>query len=435
MTDTSWLRAREIAESALSLAPEEQDAFLSRSCGDQGELRARVASLLVLDREAGEFLEAPAFEDLEPELLEALHEEPLGIGSELASYRIVNTLGRGGTGAVFLAEPTHGQLDHRVAIKVLRSPFVSSGGYRRLLAERQILARLQHPNIARLYGGGTTAAGYPYLVMEYVDGSPIDEHCRRHRLPLEARLELFATLCSAVQHAHRHFVVHRDLKPSNILVTKQGELKLLDFGIAKPIGPGGDGDHYQTTTGNLPMTVPYASPEQIRGEAITTATDVHGLGVVLYQLLTGSLPYAVAGMPHEIAQAVCSQRPQAPSRALARLRAGDSNAGGAGIGGTTGPWSNARDLDTILLKALEKQPQNRYASVDRLAEDLDRYRCQLPIRARPPSFGCRLRRLLARHRQASALVAATAIPIAALVMALVRQSRVATAAATRPRVA
>ncbi|HKH43450.1 MAG TPA: serine/threonine-protein kinase, partial [Thermoanaerobaculia bacterium] len=246
---------------------------------------------------------------------ERTHEEE---GESLGPYRLLRTIGSGGMGTVYLARREDEHYQQEVAVKILRADLESTEAIHRFLAERQILARLQHPNIARLYDGGRTGDGRPYLVMERIDGTPVDEYCDRHRLTIDQRLLLFQKICAAVQHAHQNLLVHRDLKPANILVTPEGEPKLLDFGIAKQLAPE-PGDALETQLGSRLLTPGYASPEQVRGEPITTASDVYSLGVILYELLAGRPPLEVPEeLPYEIERAVCEQEPERPSLALFR---------------------------------------------------------------------------------------------------------------------
>jgi serine/threonine-protein kinase len=334
-------------------------------------------------------------------------------------------------GSVYLARRDDGLYERDVAIKILRSGLESTGALHRFLAERQILARLEHPGIARLYDGGRTPDGRPFLVMELVDGLPLDEYCDRHRLSVERRLDLFLRICAAVQHAHQNLLVHRDLKPANILVTAAGEPKLLDFGIAKRLGPeSGAGDRTVTRTGLRVMTPSYASPEQVRGEAITTASDVYSLGVLLYELLAGRGPYRVEnGLPHEVERAICDEEPERPSQALFRppRGAGDPSAEEIAEARGTRPQALRRqlrgDLDTIVLKALRKEPQRRYGSAAQLAEDLERHLRDLPVVARPDSLLYRTRKLLRRRRVAAAAVLVAALVALGFVLSLVEQGR------------
>ncbi|HXT22773.1 MAG TPA: serine/threonine-protein kinase, partial [Thermoanaerobaculia bacterium] len=271
----------------------ERDAFLSTACAGDPELRREVERLLAADASMEDFLARPATVPVD-----LAGDAPPGEPSpepppaRLGPYRLLRELGSGGMGTVYLAARDDAEYERQVAVKILRSGIGDAAAVQRFLAERQILARLEHPSIARLYDGGTTADGRPFLVMELVDGIPIDEYCDAHVLPLAARLQLFRRVCAAVEHAHRSLLVHRDLKPANILVTAAGEPKLLDFGIAKALDPSA-GEASGRTAFAPCLTPRYASPEQVRGEPITTASDVYSLGVILYELLTGRGPYAL----------------------------------------------------------------------------------------------------------------------------------------------
>ena len=327
-------------------------------------------------------------------------------------YRLVRELGRGGMGAVYLAERSDEEFVQQVALKMVAGA-ASRELRRRFLHERQILAGLDHPAIARLLDAGTTDAGVPYLVMEYVDGIPIDDYCDGHGLDLKQRLDLFARVCGAVDYAHRNLVVHRDLKPGNILVTPEGEPKLLDFGIAKLLAEEGGENPEITRLNRVPLTPAYASPEQIRGDAITTASDVYSLGVVLYQLLTGRKPYRLSGRPAaEIERVVCGETPPRPSTIVTQPAEGGAERGPA-LERRKLARELAEDLDNVVLKALAKLPEERYGSAADLAEDLDRYQRGMPVSARAATWSYRARRFVGRHRLG---VAAAAGVVALLVM-------------------
>ena len=390
-----WLRA---------LPPEDQP------------LTAELRSLLSAHDRGGEFLQA-AVEQAE----RALGGEPEAelLGKRIGAYRLVRLLGRGGMGAVYLAERADEAFRQRVAIKLLPWALATSESRHRFLLERQTLARLEHPHIARLLDGGETADGLPYLVMEYVDGEPIDRFCQRHDLDLVRRLRLFREVCGAVEHAHRTLVVHRDLKPGNILVTAAGAVKLLDFGIAKLL-PGAETDEavLRTVAGRQLLTPLFASPEQVRGEPVTTATDVYALGLLLFRLLVGAHPYRFATeSPVEVVRVVCDQPPPRPSVAAA-----------AGTAGLSLPALRRRlrgDLDNIVLKALRKEPERRYASVEALSEDLRRHLEQLPVRARPDTPGYRAAKFARRHRLALGAAVLIAASLLGGMLATVRQARIA----------
>lgn len=313
MTPERWLEIRGVFDRAIALRPEERAAYLDTACATDSELRHEVESLLFSDRQAGPgFLNTPAV-DLTPPVPNVA---PSRVGRRLGAYNILEEIGRGGMGEVYRAGRADGQYEKEVAIKLVRGGYDTAAVLDRFRHERQILASLDHPNIARLLDGGTTDEGIPYLVMELIVGTPIDQYCEAHGLNITERLRLFLQVCLAVQYAHQRLVIHRDIKPGNILVTKEGVPKLLDFGIAKILDPASSSE----TTIASPMTPEYASPEQIRGEPITTATDVYSLGVVLYQLLAGRSPYPAAKTrtPHEFARAICEFEPERPSLIISK---------------------------------------------------------------------------------------------------------------------
>ncbi len=311
MNPERWKHVREIFENAMAVQAAERDGYLDVACSGDPELRAEVESLLRSHEQAGSVFLAKPAADLSSGLSgPATH--PNWAGRRIGVYRIVAEIGHGGMGEVYRAVRADGQYEKEVAIKLVRGGD-SSELLERFLHERQILASLDHPNIARLYDGGTTDDGVPYLVMELIEGTPIDLYCEQNHLSINARLRLFTDVCAAVQYAHQRLVIHRDIKPGNILVTKDGIPKLLDFGIAKFLDPTSGAE----ATLVRPMTPEYASPEQIRGEPITTASDVYSLGVVLYKLLTGESPHKVnTETPFEYARVICEVDPIRPSAAI-----------------------------------------------------------------------------------------------------------------------
>lgn len=314
MNPELWQKVREVLDKAIGISDSERPAFLDGACSGNAELRAEVESLLRSHQQAGnEFLQKPAV-DLQA-AIPAPFEAKARIGRRIGVYMILEQIGEGGMGEVYRAVRADGQYDKEVAIKLVRAGLDRASVLERFRHERQVLASLDHPNIARLFYGGTTEDGIPYLVMELIEGTPIDDYCDAHKLTVTERLRLFLQVCSAVQYAHQRLVIHRDIKPGNILVTREGVPKLLDFGIAKIL----DADLGSQTTLVNPMTPEYASPEQVRGEPITTATDVYSLGVVLYQLLTGRSPYPKdTRAPHEFARAICEYEPERPSTVVLR---------------------------------------------------------------------------------------------------------------------
>jgi eukaryotic-like serine/threonine-protein kinase len=403
-------------ERLLALEPAARTAELERLRQSQAALYPQVAALLEAGRqaEAAGFLEAPA---TPPGVTRADPHAPVP-GAMLGPYRLERPLGSGGMGEVWLAARADGRYAGQVAIKLLHAVLAHGGLRERFAREGELLARLSHPNIARLLDAGVSAEGVPYLVLEHVAGERLDRWCEKRRLGAAARVRLFLGVCDAVTHAHANLVVHRDLKPSNILVTADGTPKLLDFGIAKLLETeSAQGQVTELTRlGGRALTPEYAAPEQIRGEPVTTATDVYSLGVVLYALLSGRRPYGEElSTPHQLERAVLETDPRrlsaaAPSERRRMLRG---------------------DLDNILAKALRKLPAERYASVDAFADDLRRYLDFKPVAARPDSFGYRARKFVRRNRLAVAASAAVALAIVAGVAATLWQAQRAQTEAQR----
>jgi tRNA A-37 threonylcarbamoyl transferase component Bud32 len=394
-----WQRQRKYFASALTRAPEERAAFLSEACGADDELRREVSSLLAAHEAADGFLSRPIGLDTDA----AGEADGSGAGPQrIGPYRILDTIAHGGMGTVYRAVRDDDAFRKIVALKLVRAGRHSDYFERRFRQERQILARLQHPNIATVLDGGTTEDGQPWLVMEHVEGQPITDFCAAKGLGARERVSLFRTVCGAVEYAHQNLVVHRDIKPANVLVDAHGVPKLLDFGIAKLLASGVDPDLAPTAT-VLPMMTPeYASPEQVKGQMVTTASDVYSLGVLLYELLAGRRPYEVQTDSLEaIVQAVCRTEPVPPSEAA-----------------TARPASELRgDLDTIVLKALRKDPERRYRTAHELSEDLRRHLEGLPVTARADTIGYRAGKFVRRHRTA---VAAAILVSASLVGGIAR---------------
>jgi len=438
MDSRRWRRVRDVFAAVEDLAPEERAARLADLCGADADLRAEVQSLL--DAAARDALRpGGAVGEVAPDVApDVAPRVDSAAGSRLGAYRLRESIGRGGMGQVFLAERADGQFEQLVAIKFLAPAFgdaSSAEAAARFRAEREILGRLEHPHIARLLDGGVTAHGVHYLVLEYVRGAPVTEYCDRARLPVAARLHLFEAICHAVHHAHRYLVVHRDLKPSNILVDERGAPKLLDFGIAKLIEPGAGAAATRTST--RLMTPAFASPEQVLGELVTTATDVYALGLLLYELLTGARAQPVEDLsPAEMERHVCAAD---PPRASSAVLAGAGAAERAARRGGLSPQRLGRllqgDLDTILGKAMQKDPRRRYASALELADDLERQRAGLPVRARPDTLTYRVGRFVRRHRLPVAAVGLAAVALIAFAAAMSAQAaRTAREAEAKSRV-
>jgi non-specific serine/threonine protein kinase/serine/threonine-protein kinase len=391
MSPARWQQVKDVVGDALERADTaERAAFLARACADDTGLRREAESLLAA---SGLSMLEGCAEDLRL----SSDESDAASGQRIGAYRVVRELGRGGMGAVYLAERADREFTKHVAIKLLKRGTDTDEVLRRFRSEREILARLEHPNIARLLDAGTTDDGLPYFVMEYVAGARVTDYCFAQHLSVAARLELFLKICSAVHFAHQNLVVHRDLKPANILITAEGEPKLLDFGIAKLLANESDAAN-MTLAEQQRFTPGYASPEQVRGEAITTATDIYSLGALLFHLLTGQSPHQFPiGTPSatELARVIAESDPPwaskvAPTSELRRELAGD--------------------LDTMLATALQKQPERRYSGVPAFADDLQRYLSGRPIKARPAAVAYRASKFVRRNRVA--VVSATVVLLA-----------------------
>ena len=430
MTPDNWKKVKTLFEAALEQKPSERATFLAQECPDE-RLRQEAEKLLDNHQEAGRFLSDPALSFRMPaqrptpkgssgvavvsgqvwtQVASAETQDPL-VGRQLGVYRLERRVGQGGMAAVYLAARADGEFRRHVAIKLILPGAGTDEVLNRFRRERQTLAGLDHPYIVKLLDGGSTPEGTPYLVMEYVEGSPIDEYCNRRGLSVDERLQLFAKVCGGVQYAHQKQVIHRDLKPSNILVTSDGVPKLLDFGIAKVLGPELPGQALVTQTGTRCMTPAYASPEQVRGRSVTAATDVYSLGVVLYELLAGRRPYLLKeDTPAELEQAIAEEEPEPPSKAVSGAE-GQTGSDGPPATKTPELMSQVQegehnklrrrlrgDLDTMVRKALRKEPERRYPSVQDLADDIQRHLHHFPVTARPSGLGYRASRQLRRHR-------------------------------------
>lgn len=403
---TRWRRINALFDRALELAEADRAAFLEGACAGDPQLLLEVTRLLGAHLRASGFIEKPI--DRALERIASVRETSLA-GRQIGAWRVLREIGRGGMGTVFLGERADRQFDQHVAIKLIHPGMDTEWVLRRFRTERQILAGLEHANIARLYDGGTTEEGTPYFVMEFIEGVPIDRYCDERRLSVTKRLELFQQVCAALAFAHQRLVIHRDIKPSNVLVAGNGTAKLLDFGIAAILHNGDAGEAAHTATVQYLMTPEYASPEQVQGLRTTTLSDVYSLGVMLYELLCGRPPYRFASRsPADIARAM-SDTPDRPSVAITSSRwldgssprsAQDAEEISAAREGSVERLRRRLqgDLDTIVLKAMHADPQRRYASVDQFSEDIRRHLAGLPVIARPDTLAYRARKFVRRNR-------------------------------------
>ncbi len=388
MADELTVQAAELFKCALDRPAERRAPFLKEACGEDLELRCEVEALLKFNDQGDEFLEQPAVELA----LESIFQATLKSDQSFGSCKIVSHIGSGGMGEVYLAHDQ--KLNRQVALKLVRFGTGGEETARHFQREAQILASLNHLNIAQLYGAEIIPDGFSFLIMEYVEGVRIDKYCDDNQLSVRDRLEMFRRVCGAVHYAHQRLIIHRDIKPANILITKEGEPKLLDFGIAKLLDPEASMAGEQTVTFAAAMTPEYASPEQVRGETMTTASDVYSLGVILYELLTRQRPYRIKGRnPAEIARAITEQEPARPSTAIAR---GD----GSSKSQVPNPKILRGDLDNIVLNAMRKESQRRYASVEQFSDDIRRYLGDRPITARKDTFSYRTVKFIKRNKVA-----------------------------------
>jgi serine/threonine protein kinase/tetratricopeptide (TPR) repeat protein len=401
LSSDRWQRIKDLFTDVQEHQPTDRTAYLTAACGGDEALLKEIESLLA----------AAAGEEAMANTAKSPVKDPL-VGRRIGAYKVERQIGSGGMASVYLACRADEEYQKQVAVKILRPELDSGELLRRFRIERQTLATLDHPNIVKLLDGGSTEDGLPFIVMDYVDGTPIDAYCDSHALSIEDRLRLFREVCAGVECAHQNFVIHRDLKPSNILVTADGTPKLLDFGIAKVLSPP-DSDQPQAITQTLArrMTPAYASPEQIKGNAVTTATDIYSLGVVLYELLTGHRPYKLKqSTPAELERAICEEEPENPSTAVDRVES-TTTSDGTTVTKTPDLVSRAResqpeklrrrlrgDLDNIVLMALQKEASRRYGSVGALSEDIHRHLDHLPVRARPSTWAYRSTKFVNRHR-------------------------------------
>jgi serine/threonine-protein kinase len=409
MDDQRTILAAELFKRALDRPIKQRSAFLDVACGDDTALRHDVESLLKFKNDGDQFLEEPA--------IGPLFQAAAKSGQHIGNYKVVSHIGSGGMGEVYLAHDE--KLNRRVALKMVRFGFGTEETTHYFLREAQILASLNHPNIAQLYGAEITPEGVSFLIMEYVEGVRIDYYCDENHLSIPQRLEMFRRVCAPVHYAHQRLIIHRDIKPANILITKEGEPKLLDFGIAKLIDPKAPATGEHTMTFAAVMTPEYASPEQVRSEPMTTASDVYSLGVILYELLTGQRPYRIKNRrPAEMARAITEQEPVRPSTAIARSN-GDSTRQ------IPNPKLLRGDLDNIVLKSMRKEPQRRYGSVAQFSEDILRHLQGRTVIAHKDTIGYRTRKFVARHKAGVAAAVLIALTLVGGVVATLREARLA----------
>jgi eukaryotic-like serine/threonine-protein kinase len=400
MTGERWEKIESIFHAALGKGAGERPEFLKQACAGDASIEREVTSLLAESDETVAFLETPALQVAARTLAESPQARVRSHPTAIGRYRIVRLLGEGGMGSVYEAEQSEPR--RTVALKIVKVGFATPERLKRFRQEGQILAGLAHPNIARLLDAGYTESGDPFLVMEYVEGLPVDQWCEQHHLDLPARLRLFQKLCEAVQFAHQNLVVHRDLKPGNVLVTAEGEPKLLDFGIAKLADPNVDAG----LTVERALTLDYASPEQVRGEPITTASDIYSLGIVLHELITGKPLYQFSDRSlKEAVEGICDRDPPPPSaRAAGRVDA---------------------DLDAIVLKAVRKEPRERYPSARALGEEIERHLTSMPVQARQGNFRYVALKFARRHRGGVAIAAAVFLALCGAGVSVAWEARVA----------
>ena len=405
MRSDQWPQIEEILQSVMEQPPADRAALVETACRDDAELRREVESLLAFHGDDS-LTKDSAFGDA----MRLLQRQYGGLteGHRIGVYRILREIGRGGMGNVYLAARADETFHKLVAIKIIRRELDSDDIVQRFQRERQILAMLDHPNIARLLDGGTTHDGLPYFVMEYIEGEPIDQYCDARNLAIADRLTLFQGVCSAVSYAHQRLIVHRDIKSANVLVTKEGVPRLLDFGIAKLFDP--DVLQQKTLTGFRALTPECASPEQMRGEPVTTASDIYSLGVLLYRLLTGHRPYrSEMSSPAQIEHAICEEELEKPSRQAPKEVRNQLKG----------------DLDTIVLMALRRESQRRYASVEQFSEDIQRHLMNLPVTARPDTRGYRANKFIRRNRTWIAMAGITFVSLIGGIALSLRQTHVA----------
>lgn len=407
MNQQRWKQVEEIVDTALSIDQAERDDYIEEACKGDKELKTRVTKLLenIEQAETANYLEEHGqYQEFEADLAKSA-EHSAGeslIGREIGAYKILELIGHGGMGSVYAAERSDKVHDEQLALKILPRGMDTPSNLDRFKRERKILAKLDHPNIARLLDGGITEDGLPYLVMEYVEGMPLDKYCDQHRLSVKQRLELFGAVCRAVQHAHQNTVIHRDLKPSNILVTENGTLKVLDFGIAKLLEPDDpETTIFQTRTGARMFTLGYAAPEQVEGDTVTTAADTYGLGVLLYEILAGVHPFDLGDKKlTEIETLIREQTPNRPSVKFRKLSSDQQKQVSDKRGTSPSTLFNLLqgDLDAIVMKTLRKEPTARYSSVEQLLDDLRRREENLPLIAQEDTWRYKTSKFIKRHK-------------------------------------
>jgi eukaryotic-like serine/threonine-protein kinase len=430
MSSERWSEIERVFVAALEKGPNSRATFLDESCKDDPELRREVDSLLASHNEATGLLETPAFAfagGLFGSIADA--EE----GSRIGRYKLQRRIDEGGMGVVFLATRDDDQYQKQVAVKLIKQGFDTENIRRRFRHERQILANLDHPNIARLLDGGTSESGRPYLVMEFVEGEPITKYCEARQIPLTERLQLFLKVCAAVHFAHQNLVIHRDIKPGNVLVAETGEPKLLDFGIAKLLDADEQSTNEHTVTLMRVMTPDYASPEQVRGEQVTTATDVYSLGVLLYELLSGERPYKLKNRgAEELARIICDSEPEKPSTAIVKAGSGSQLKESSSEANSRSDIQNVYsakllrgDLDNIVLMAMRKEAERRYSSVAQFMDDVKRHLAGLPVIARQDTVRYRASKFVQRNKVGVAAACLVVVTLIGGIFATLWQSRIA----------
>jgi WD40 repeat protein/serine/threonine protein kinase len=435
MIPERWKLINELLDDILDHEPEDRPFILAQACAGDQLLRLELESLLAAHEQAGGFMES-----LPSQAVELFGSAQPMIGQMIGPYRVLREIGRGGMGVVYLAARADEQFIKLVAIKVVWLGANHREVIQRFRQERQILANLDHTNISRLLDGGTTEQGLPYVVMEYIAGTPITDYCDHHKLSITERLKLFSRACAAVQFAHQNLIIHRDLKPGNIMITDDGEVKLLDFGIAKLLRADlYSADLAVTQTGLPPMTPEYASPEQVRGDVVTTASDVYSLGVVLYELLTGHRPYKLASRsPLELERAICDTEPERPSAIINQIEYETGADGRSRPKRTPEMVSQTRegkpdklrarlrgDLDSITLKALRKEPQQRYQSVDQFSADIRRHLEGKAVQAQKATMAYRAGRFMRRHKVTATVAALFILMLIGGIITTTWQARIA----------